>query len=284
MPAPTSCSARIRIGPKRIQDIDGTFVVLLPGQPRLRPDVVREHAGGPDRRADVPGRPTGAGVVAPNAACSMPPSPTCSTTTRAVRMCSPGSRQHRRAISLTESRSQSASTAGTSAARRTLGSGENTSSRIESAMPAQPMAMPPRTLIAPATGRQQGAERVGDPVREDLERRVDAAEDAVRDDALDERQLGDALDRLQAVADQLRDEHHQRRQRDRPAGQRRQDADDRRADGAQISAGPRPSRRIARWAKNEPTSEPTPPAEMTTPSRNGSRCSSSIRKIVYRTP
>ena len=114
---------------------------------------------------------------------------------------------------------------------RIPGSGENTSSRIETAIPAQPIAIPPRTPIEPATAAASRApDRIGDPVREDLEGRVDPAEDPVRDHALDERQLGDAFDRLQAVADQLRDEHHQRRERDRPAGQRRQDADDRRAD------------------------------------------------------
>jgi hypothetical protein len=35
-----------------------------------------------------------------------------------------------------------------------------------------------------------------------------------------------------------------------------------------------PSRRMTRWANSEPTSEPTPPAETTTPNRKGDRCSS----------
>ena len=45
----------------------------------------------------------------------------------------------------------------------------------------------------------------------------------------------------------------------------------------QISAGPSPSLRMTREAKSEPTSDPTPPAETTMPSRNGVRCRSSIR-------
>lgn len=48
-------------------------------------------------------------------------------------------------------------------------------------------------------GSPEGADRIGDPVREDLDGGIDPAKDAVRDDALDERQLGDALDRLEAV-------------------------------------------------------------------------------------
>ncbi len=45
----------------------------------------------------------------------------------------------------------------------------------------------------------------------------------------------------------------------------------------QIIAGPMPSLPMTRWAKSEPTSDPTPPAETTIPSRNGDRCRSSIR-------
>ena len=52
----------------------------------------------------------------------------------------------------------------------------------------------------------------------------------------------------------------------------------------QISARPRPSVRITRDAKNEPSSAPTPPAEITTPRRNGSRCRSLMRNSVYSTP
>ena len=66
-------------------------------------------------------------------------------------------------------------------------------------------------------------------MREDLEGRVDAPEDVVRDHALDERQLRDAFDRLEAIADELRQEDHQHRERERSAGERRQHADDRRA-------------------------------------------------------
>jgi hypothetical protein len=43
------------------------------------------------------------------------------------------------------------STAGTSEGWRMRGSGERTRSRIETAIPAQPMAIPPRTPIQPAT-------------------------------------------------------------------------------------------------------------------------------------
>ena len=39
----------------------------------------------------------------------------------------------------------------------------------------------------------------------------------------------------------------------------------------QIRAGPSPSLRMTREANSEPTSDPTPPAEMTMPSRNGGR-------------
>ena len=42
----------------------------------------------------------------------------------------------------------------------------------------------------------------------------------------------------------------------------------------QTIAGPMPIARTTRDANTEPTSDPTPPAEMTMPSRNGSRCSS----------
>ena len=115
-------------------------------------------------------------------------------------------------------------------------------------MPAQPMAIPPRTpMTLGDAGRREGAERVGDPVREHLERRVDPAEDAVGDDALDQRQLGDALDRLEAVADELRQEHHQRSRRAAGPGRA---ASGRRAIDApiavQMSAGPSPSRRMTR--------------------------------------
>ena len=98
-----------------------------------------------------------------------------------------------------------------SAARRMRGSGDRTSSSSEIAMPAQPIAMPARTPIDPRErSGQEGAERVGDAVREGLQRRVDPTEDAVRDEALDERRFGDALDRLESVADELRDEDHER--------------------------------------------------------------------------
>ena len=67
-------------------------------------------------------------------------------------------------------------------------------------------------------------------MRDDVEGRVHAAEDAVRDDALDQRTLGHALDRLQPIANELRQEDHQRRHRDRPLGQRCEDAEDRSSD------------------------------------------------------
>ena len=52
----------------------------------------------------------------------------------------------------------------------------------------------------------------------------------------------------------------------------------------QMIVGPRPSRRTTRVAKNEPISDPMPPAETTIPSTMGSRCSSLIRNSVYSTP
>ena len=45
----------------------------------------------------------------------------------------------------------------------------------------------------------------------------------------------------------------------------------------QMSAGPMPNRRIARPANSDPTSAPTPPAEMTIPSASGWRPRSSTR-------
>ena len=91
------------------------------------------------------------------------------------------------------------------------GSGENTRNRIETAMPAQPMRDPAPDPDDPGdAGRGERPDRVGDPVREHLERGVDPAEDPIRAESLDQRQLGDALDRLEAVAEELRDEHHER--------------------------------------------------------------------------
>ena len=45
----------------------------------------------------------------------------------------------------------------------------------------------------------------------------------------------------------------------------------------QMIVGPMPRAFTARDAKRDPTRDPTPPAEITMPSRNGSRCSSCSR-------
>ena len=45
----------------------------------------------------------------------------------------------------------------------------------------------------------------------------------------------------------------------------------------QINAGPSPRARMTREANSEPTSDPTPPAETTTPRISGGRWSSSMR-------
>ena len=80
-------------------------------------------------------------------------------------------------------------------------------------------------------GRGEGPDRIRDPVREHLERGVDAAKDPIRAEALDQRQLRDPLDRLEPVPEQLRDEDHDRREQDRSLGQRGEDAEGRRASG-----------------------------------------------------
>ncbi len=68
-------------------------------------------------------------------------------------------------------------------------------------------------------------------MRDHVQRGVHAAKDSIRYDALDQRPLSYALDRLQAVADQLRQKDHQRRQRDRPLRERSEYADYRGRDG-----------------------------------------------------
>jgi hypothetical protein len=83
-------------------------------------------------------------------------------------------------------------------------------------------------------------------VREHLEGGVDPAKDAIRAEALDQGQLRHALDRLQAIAEQLWDEHHQRREQDAAPGEGREDAERRCADAVQISAGPSPKPRMTR--------------------------------------
>ena len=75
-------------------------------------------------------------------------------------------------------------------------------------------------------------------MRENVKRRVHATEHAVRNDSLDQRELGDALDRLQAVSDELWQEHHQCRKRDRSLREGSEHPDGGRGDGRRDERSP----------------------------------------------
>ena len=120
-------------------------------------------------------------------------------------------------------------------------------------------------------GRREGADRVGDAVREDLERRVDPAEDrgpGLRPWISESSATPSIVWRPSPTSCGMKTISVATRSGPWASGVRT--PSDRRADRGpdQGRAEPEPADRPA-TAKSEPTSEPTPPAETTTPSRNG---------------